>query len=198
MLTLGMLSSHRGSNTRAVVEACQSGQLAATPGIIISNNPKAGVLQLAADKGVPARRIGGKALSDPQVRDQAMLSALKEHGVDLVLLLGYMRLLGPRTIDAYRGRILNIHPALLPKYGGQGMYGMAVHEAVLAAGEAQTGVTIHLVDEQYDHGAILAQTTVPVLEGDDATRLAARVLAREHSFLVETLQAIVRGELELP
>jgi phosphoribosylglycinamide formyltransferase-1 len=108
-----------------------------------------------------------------------------------------MKKLGPRTLAAYRNRIVNIHPALLPKFGGQGMYGMNVHKAVIEAGERESGVTIHLVDEEYDHGTILAQTRLPVLPDDTPQTLAQRVLEREHSFLVETLDKIIRGEIRL-
>jgi phosphoribosylglycinamide formyltransferase 1 len=198
MLTLGLLASHRGSNVQAVVEACRSGRLAARPSVVISNNANAGVLQFAEAAGIPALRIGGEAFADDQVRDAAILEALRRHEVRLVLLLGYMKLLGPRTTGEYRGRILNTHPALLPRFGGQGMYGARVHEAVLAAGETETGVTIHIVDEQYDHGAVVAQCRVPVQRGDTVDTLSARVLAREHAFLVETLQAIASGEIRLP
>jgi phosphoribosylglycinamide formyltransferase-1 len=118
--------------------------------------------------------------------------------VDTVILAGYMKKLGPATLGAYRGRILNIHPALLPKHGGQGMYGRRVHEAVLAAGETVTGVTVHVVDEQYDHGPILAQREVTVLPGDTVDSLAARVLAQEHRLYAETLQQISDGRIPLP
>jgi phosphoribosylglycinamide formyltransferase 1 len=198
MLTLGLLASHRGSNVAAVVEACRSGPLAAHVGVVISNNASSGVLQFAQAAGIPAQHVGGDAYAEEQVRDAAVLDALRAHGVDLVLLLGYMRLLGPRTTAAYRGRVLNIHPALLPKYGGKGMYGARVHEAVLAAGDAETGVTVHLVDEEYDHGAIVAQCRVPVAATDTVASLAARVLACEHEFLVETLRSIVAGTITLP
>ena len=198
MLTLGLLASHRGSNAQAVVDACRSGRLAARPTVVISNNANAGVLQLAEAAGIPALRIGGEAFADDQLRDAAILEALRRYEVELVLLLGYMKLLGPRTTAAYRGRILNTHPALLPRFGGKGMYGARVHEAVLAAGETETGVTIHLVDEEYDHGAVVAQCRVPVEHGDTAETLSARVLTREHAFLVETLQAIACGEIHLP
>ena len=117
--------------------------------------------------------------------------------MDLVVLAGYMKILGPRTISRYRGRILNIHPALLPRFGGEGMYGKRVHEAVLAAGETVTGVTIHMVDEEYDHGPIVARCEVSVLEDDTVDSLAERVLRREHGFYVETLQRISRGEIDL-
>jgi phosphoribosylglycinamide formyltransferase-1 len=114
-----------------------------------------------------------------------------------VILAGYMKLLGPQTLARYRGRILNIHPALLPKFGGKGLYGKKVHEAVLAAGERVTGVTVHLVDERYDSGPILAQSEVPVLEGDTVDSLADRVLVREHELYAETIERIVQGEIDL-
>lgn len=197
MLTLGLLASHRGSNVRAVVEACRAGRLAADPAVVISNNADSGVLQFARSAGIPAHRIGGPAYEDERIRDAAILKTLRDHGVELVLLLGYMRLLGPETTAAYRGRILNTHPALLPRHGGKGMYGERVHAAVLAAGDAETGVTVHLVDEEYDHGDVVAQCRVPVETGDTVATLAARVLEREHAFLVETLQKIASGEIRL-
>ena len=107
-------------------------------------------------------------------------------------------MLGPRVLGRYRGRVLNVHPALLPAYGGRGMYGERVHAAVLAAGERVTGVTVHLVDEEYDQGPILAQAEVPVLEGDTVESLRLRVLRREHELYPETLQRIATGEIELP
>lgn len=197
-LTLGLLASHRGSNARVVVEACHSGLLDASPGVLISNNAGAPALTSARELGIPACWVGGYEFGDEAARDAAILDALSRHGVDLVLLLGYMRLLGPRTVAAYRGRILNTHPALLPKFGGRGMYGDHVHRAVLAAGERETGITIHLVDEQYDHGETVARCTVPVQAGDTVEMLAERVVRRERRFVVETLQRIVAGELRLP
>jgi phosphoribosylglycinamide formyltransferase-1 len=197
MLTLGLLASHRGSNVRAVVEACRDGRLDARPGVVISNNANSGVLEFADVSKIPARRIGGPAFADDRVRDGAILEELRRHEVDLVLLLGYLKLLGPQTTAAYRGRILNTHPALLPRYGGKGMYGARVHEVVLGAGETETGVTVHLVDEEYDHGDIVAQCRVRVEKGDTVESLSARVLEREHEFLVETLQAIATGEIRL-
>jgi phosphoribosylglycinamide formyltransferase 1 len=197
MLTLGLLASHRGSNVQVIVEACRSGGLAARPGVVISNNANSGVLQFARGAGIPALRIGGPEYADDARRDAAILDALQSHGVDLVLLLGYLKLLGPRTTAAYRGRILNTHPALLPHHSGRGMYGQHVHQAVLDAGDRETGVTVHLVDELYDHGAVVAQARVPVLAGDTVESLGARVLAREHGFIVETLSAIASGAIQL-
>jgi phosphoribosylglycinamide formyltransferase-1 len=126
------------------------------------------------------------------------LSALQQHQADLVVLAGYMKRLGEKTLSAYQGRVINIHPALLPKYGGEGMYGTHVHAAVIAAGDQETGVTIHLVDREYDHGDIVAQCRLPVLKSDTAVTLAERVLEREHTFLVDTLKRIIEGEIVLP
>jgi len=130
--------------------------------------------------------------------DQAILSALRQHQVNLVILAGYMKKLGEKTLSAYPGRVINIHPALLPKYGGEGMYGARVHAAVIQAGDPESGVTIHLVDREYDHGVILAQCRLPVLKNDTALTLAERVLEREHTFLVETIRKIIAGEIILP
>jgi len=180
---------------QAVVDACASGRIEAMPCVVISNNREAEVLARAERAGIPHYHLSGKTHPDPDALDVAILEALERHQAELVLLAGYMKKLGARTLRHYRGRVLNIHPALLPKYGGQGMYGERVHAAVLAAGETETGVTIHLVDEEYDHGAIVAQCRVPVLPGDTVESLAARVLAREHGFLVETLAQIADGTL---
>jgi phosphoribosylglycinamide formyltransferase-1 len=141
--------------------------------------------------------LSGRTHPDPDALDLAIRDVLAAHGVDLVLLTGYLKKLGPRTLERFAGRVLNIHPALLPKYGGQGMYGQHVHAAVLAAGDAETGVTIHVVDAEYDHGRIVAQCRVPVVAGDTVETLAARVLAREHAFIVETLDAVVSGRVKL-
>lgn len=198
MLRLGLLASHRGSNVEAVVEACISGRLAAEPAVVISNNKSSRVLEFARSRGIEAIHIGGEALTDEALRDGRMLDCLREHDVGLVFLLGYMRLLGPKVLAAYRNRVLNIHPGALPKYGGKGMFGIHVHEAVLAAREAETTISIHLVDEQYDHGRVIAERKVPVLRDDSPDTLQARVLEAEHAFVVDTLDAIVQGTLSLP
>jgi phosphoribosylglycinamide formyltransferase-1 len=130
--------------------------------------------------------------------DEIILSTLQQHQIDLIVLAGYMKRLGEKTLSAYQGRVINIHPALLPEHGGVGMYGAYVHQAVIAAGDQETGVTIHLVDQEYDHGDIVSQCRLPVLKGDTAGTLAERVLEREHSFLVETLKRIIEGEIVLP
>ena len=196
-MRLGFLASHGGSDMQAVLDACAAGRLRATPAVVISNNADAEALARAVRADVPRYHLSGTAHPDPVALDTAIVDALVRHDVELVVLAGYMKKLGPRTLARYRGRVLNIHPALLPRFGGQGMYGARVHEAVLAAGERETGVTIHVVDEEYDHGPIVAQCRVPVRADDTPATLAARVLEREHTFLVETLERIVSGALRL-
>jgi phosphoribosylglycinamide formyltransferase-1 len=197
-LVLGFLASHGGSNLLAILMAIAEGRLPARAGVIVSNNSAAGALAHARRFGVPAVHLSGHTHPDAEALDAAILAALREHGVTLVVLAGYMRKLGPRTLAAYRGRVLNIHPALLPDFGGQGMYGMRVHEAVLAAGAAESGCTVHVVTPEYDQGPILAQARVPVLTADTPESLQARVLEQEHRLFAETLRRIAVGELALP
>ena len=132
----------------------------------------------------PGNQFTGEII--PALQDRAILSALRQHKVNLVILAGYMKKLGEKTLWAYQGRVINIHPALLPKYGGQD-HAVCVHAAVIQAGDPESGVTIHMVDREYDHGVILAQCRLPVLN-DTALTLAERVLEREHTFLVETIR----------
>jgi phosphoribosylglycinamide formyltransferase 1 len=197
-MNLALLVSHRGSTMQAVLDACRAGQLRATPCVVISNNRDAEALARARREGIAHHHLSRQTHPSPEALDAAILAALERHRAELVVLAGYLRPLGPRTLARYRGRVLNVHPALLPRHGGPGMYGLHVHDAVLAAGERETGVTIHVVDEVYDHGPILAQRRVAVADGDTATTLAARVLPHEHQLLVETLARIISGELTLP
>ena len=194
-MNLGFLASHNGSNMQAIVDRCKSGAVRATPAVVVSNNSGSGALERARTEGIPACHISGKTHPD---EDQAILDALVSHGVDLVILAGYMKKLGRKTLARYRGAILNIHPALLPRHGGEGMYGLLVHESVIASGDTETGVTVHLVDAQYDTGPIVAQTRVPVLPGDTPESLQARVLKQEHEFFSATIQGIIDGEIALP
>lgn len=195
-LQLGFLASHGGSNMQAIIDACREGRLDATPCVVISNNSESMALQRARRAGIPAFHVSAATHPGP-AEDREILRILRKHRVDTVVLAGYMKQIGPCTLGAYHGRILNIHPALLPKFGGQGMYGQRVHEAVLVAGERATGVTVHVVDGLYDHGRILAQREVPVRQGDTAESLAARVLQEEHRLYSETLGRIAAGEIVL-
>ena len=197
MIRLGALASHGGTNLQAIIDACKEGRLDAQTCAVVSNNSGSTALARARREGIPAYHLSQITHPGAGDRDRAILAALESQDVDLVLLAGYMKKLGPATLSRYRGRVLNIHPALLPRFGGKGMYGRFVHEAVLAAGEKVTGVTVHVVDELYDHGPIVAQCEVSVLPGDTPDSLSERVLQREHEFYVETLQRISGGEIDL-
>jgi phosphoribosylglycinamide formyltransferase 1 len=182
---------------QAVIAACKAGVLNAHPAVVISNNSDSGALVKAKQEGIPHYHLSRKTHPMPEELDAAILNTLISNQVELVILAGYMRKPGVQTLRYYKGRVINIHPALLPKYSGEGMYGINVHQAVLAAGEKETGVSIHLVDEDYDHGAIIAQSRVPVLPDDTAEVLSARVLEREHQFLVQTINKIITREINL-
>lgn len=194
---LGFLASGRGSNMQSIIDACESGQLSATPVIVISNNQDSEALQRGQRHGLASLYLSSVTHPDPDELDQALCESLQSNKIDLLILAGYMKRIGPALLSAYKNRIINIHPSLLPKHGGQGMFGIHVHEAVLAAGDTETGVTIHLVDEDYDRGRILAQQKVPVQPGDDASTLATRVLEVEHHLYVETIGRILSGEIQL-
>ncbi len=197
-MKIAVLASHEGTTLQAVLDACASGAIPGRIVVVISNNADSGALRRARAAGVDALWLSSKTHNSPEELDRAICDALRAHQVDVVLLAGYMKKLGPCTLDAYQGRILNTHPALLPKFGGVGMFGMHVHRAVLAAGEAQSGASIHLVEHDYDSGPVIAQATVAVEPMDTAETLAARVQQRERLLLVETLRHIATGKVHLP
>jgi phosphoribosylglycinamide formyltransferase 1 len=196
-LRIGVLASGEGTTLQAILDACAAGELAARVVAVVSNNSDAGALRRAREAGARAIHRSSKTHPAPELLDRAILDALLEHQVELVMLAGYMKKLGPILLEHYRGRIINTHPALLPKFGGHGMYGMRVHEAVLAAGETTSGPSVHLVEAEYDTGRVLAQAPVPVLADDTPQTLAARVQERERRLVVDVLGQIARGALEL-
>ena len=181
---VAVLVSGRGSNLQTLLDALGPADAPGQIAVVISNRSDAGALERARAAGVPTVVIGSDG------RDAAaILGALREHAAQLVVLAGYLKQVPGEVVAAYRGCMLNIHPALLPSFGGAGMYGHRVHEAVLASGARLSGVTVHLVDEQFDHGPIVAQWPVPVRPGDTAESLAARVLAVEHRLLPAVVRA---------
>jgi phosphoribosylglycinamide formyltransferase-1 len=197
-LKLGFLASHNGSSMRAIVKAIAERRLDGEARVVISNNAESPALAFAREQAIPAEHISGTKLGGEVDCDHAIADSLASHGAEIVVLSGYMRKLGPETLARYRGRILNIHPGPLPSYGGQGMYGRHVHEAVIAAGEKASAITIHLVDAHYDHGPVVARRQVPVEKGDSAETLAKRVQSLEPEFFVATLQQVASGALQLP
>ena len=195
-LNIGFLASHGGSSMRAIVDAITSGALAGSARLVISNNAGAAALKFANEHGIPTQHISATSAGDEAAADRAICEALTTAGAEWIVLSGYLRKLGPLTLRRFERRILNIHPALLPKFGGKGMFGRHIHAAVLAAGERTSGITIHHVDGEYDHGAIVAQREIPVLPGDTVETLQQRIMAAEPQFFVETLQAIAAGRLK--
>ena len=196
-LPIGVLASHGGTNLQALMDACADGSLDARISVVISNNSRSIALERARRSRIPVAHLSSVTHPDPSRLDKAIANTLTSYGVELVALAGYMRKLGPETLRRYRNRILNVHPALLPKFGGRGMYGERVHSAVLAAGEHVSGVSVHLVDEEYDRGPVIAQTEVPVMLDDTPDTLAARVLEQEHILYPRTIQRIASGQLDL-
>ena len=194
-MNLGFLASNNGSSLRAVVGAIEAGTLAARACIVVSNRTGAPALDFARAHGVQSACIPTAA--DPERADERLARTLLSAGADLVVLSGYLRKLGPRTLAAFEGRILNIHPALLPSHGGEGMYGRRVHEAVIAAGDRVSGASVHLVDGEYDHGPVVARAEAPVLPGDTPESLERRVTALEPGLFVQTLQSVAAGSLRL-
>jgi phosphoribosylglycinamide formyltransferase-1 len=175
-MRVAVAASGRGSNLEALIRALGPGA-PATVVLVLSDRVSAPALDRAREHGIPTVSLQNSA------DGTEWLIHLDRRQVDLLVLGGYVKLVPAEVIARYRGRILNIHPALLPSFGGKGMYGRRVHEAVLASGAQQSGATVHLVDEEYDRGSILAQERVPVLPEDTPERLAARVLEVEHRLL---------------
>ncbi len=195
MLKLGFLASNDGSAMRAIVESIADGQLQAEARLLVCNKDGTGAAEFARERGVHVQII--PTLPSPDDADRDLCDALTGARVEIVVLSGYLRKLGERTLNRFGGRILNTHPALLPKFGGKGMYGRRVHEAVWAAKARETGATIHLVDGEYDHGPILAQRVVPLNEDVGVDRIEELVMVAERALFLETLIRIQSGELKL-
>lgn len=189
---LGILCSGRGSNMQSIMTAIKSGQIKAEIGIVLTDKPEARALQVASEAGIKSVCVNRKACASQQEFEEKLVAELQAANVTLVVLAGFMRILSPYFVDAYRHQILNIHPSLLPSFGGA-----HAHRDVLAYGTKVSGCTIHFVDEGMDHGPIILQDTVPVLDGDTEETLAARVLEKEHILYPKAIELFVDGRLEL-
>jgi phosphoribosylglycinamide formyltransferase-1 len=192
-ISLAIFASGAGTTAQAVIDACADGRIDGEVVLIVSNNAGAPVLERAAAAAIDWRRLSGQTHPDPDALERAMLDELERAGATHVLLAGYMKKLPPALVAAYAGRIYNTHPALLPAYGGQGMYGDRVHAAVLAARDTLSGATVHLVTDEYDSGPVVGQVQVAVLAGDDAASLGERVRAAERELVVEVLAGVAAG-----
>lgn len=192
MRTLGVLISGRGSNLQAILDAIRDGRLDARVGVVVSNVASAQGLERASKAGVSTVVLSHKDFGSREAFDTAVVETLKEHRVELVCLAGFMRILSPVLVRAYPERILNIHPSLLPAF-----VGLNAQRQALEHGVKVTGATVHLVDEELDHGPILLQRAVPVLEDDDEESLSARILEREHELYPEAIGLVLDGKVSV-
>ena len=188
--------SGRGTGLQALIDASKSGQLTADIVLVVSNNLDAYGLTRAKEQGIATFVYNVKEFPSPLQAAEALLTRLLESRVEYVALAGYLRMIPSLVLRAFPGKVVNIHPALLPKHGGKGMYGHFVHEAVIAAREKESGATVHLVDEIYDHGKVLEQVAVPVLPSDTPDTLAERVLKAEHEIYPKALEKLIQGKYE--
>jgi formyltetrahydrofolate-dependent phosphoribosylglycinamide formyltransferase len=191
---IAVFISGGGSNLQSLIDASKVGKLAGEIKLVVSNKKKAYGLERAISAGIDTFVFKMKKYptSDEAVED--LMAMLDEYQIEYIALAGYLKLLPKPVVKKFKGKITNIHPALLPQYGGKGMYGHFVHEAVINAGEKESGVTIHIVDEIYDNGKILLQSKVPVLPDDTPDTLAARVLKVEHRVYPEVLDNLIKGK----
>lgn len=188
----------RGSNLAALLEACASGQISGRIALVIGTRRDAPALERAQNAGIAVSVVSPRKYeADEAGYAAALLRVLQKQEIGLICLAGYMRRLPPPVLAAYRGRVMNIHPALLPLFGGQGMYGENVHRAVIESGMKVSGCTVHFVEEEYDDGPIIAQRAAPVLDADTPQTLAARVLEQEHRAYAESVQWFAEGRLKI-
>jgi len=194
-MRIAVLLSGNGTSLENLLEHIDAGKVPAEVAVVISSKEKAFGLERARRRGIPAEAVSRKQHPDGRKFNDALHEALDRHQVDLVAMLGFLSLFELR--GKYEGRTINVHPALIPAFCGHGFYGHRVHEAVLASGVKVSGATVHFSDEEYDHGPIIVQEAVPVLEGDNADTLAARVMAAERRLLPEAVRLIAEGRVQI-
>ncbi len=192
-MRIAVFASGGGSNFQSIVDATLHGGLDASVVLCVASRPDAGVVERANALDIPVLILNGSVESNLRL----LVDTLAAHQVTLIALAGFMKKIPSELIQRYPNRILNIHPALLPKFGGPGMYGMRVHQAVLEAGEATSGATVHIVDEEYDSGPIVMQSVVPVFPSDTAADLSERVLKIEHLLYPNALQLFAQDKIKI-
>jgi phosphoribosylglycinamide formyltransferase-1 len=199
VLRLGVLASGRGTNLQAMLDAAAGGEIPAQVAVVLSNRPSARALERARAAGVPAFALPQQRFATRRERDLAMVARLRAHEVDLVVLAGYDRVLAPEFVDAFPARIINMHPSLLPAFGGRGATSPQPQADALAYGCKVAGCTVHLVvnEGEIDSGPIVAQAAVPVYDDDTVDTLAARILRQEHRILLETIRLFASGRVRL-
>ncbi|HTY12208.1 MAG TPA: phosphoribosylglycinamide formyltransferase [Bacteroidota bacterium] len=197
MLSIAVFASGRGSNFQALAETIVKKNIDAKIVVVISNNSDAGALSLAQALHIPALHLSQKQFPSKDAFTEAVLSALESRGVNFIVLAGYMKKVDPAVIRRYRNCVINVHPALLPEFGGQGMYGHHVHEAVIAQRAPVSGATVHIVDDQFDHGPIVLQESIPVAPDDTPETLAERVLRIEHRILPRAVELFAQKRISV-
>lgn len=196
-MNIAIFASGGGSNLRAILNAILQKKLSGRICLVVSNNSKAGALEIARSHQIPAYHRSQLQYPSEDTFAAELLKLLEEHDVELVVLAGYMKKVPSMIVQRYRNRILNIHPALLPSFGGKGMYGARVHEAVIRNGAKVSGATVHIVDDEYDHGPIVLQKRVEVVHDDTPETLAAKVLKIEHEIYPQAIKAFVEGRVKI-
>jgi phosphoribosylglycinamide formyltransferase-1 len=196
-MNIAVFASGRGSNFQSILNAIDAGILPAQVVVLISNKSDAGAMEIARTHNIPAQHLSQKMFSSEDALAKAMLDVLKKKQTEFIVLAGYLKKIPAQVIRQYRNRIINIHPALLPLFGGDGMYGHRVHESVLASGEKVSGATVHLVDEEYDRGPIVMQKTVDIVPDETPDSLAAKVLKIEHEIFPLALKAFAEGRVKV-
>jgi phosphoribosylglycinamide formyltransferase 1 len=194
-MRLAVFASGGGSNFGAILNGVSTGRVPAEVVLLVADRPGIGAVERAVAAGVPVRVIAPADHTDADAFARALLAVLDDHAVDFIALAGYLRMVPRAVVARFRHRMLNVHPALLPAFGGHGLYGRRVHEAVLAHGAKVSGASVHLVDDEYDTGPIVLQDCVPVLDIDTPESLAARILTVEHRLLPEALRLFAEGRV---
>ncbi len=194
---LAAFCSHGGSNFAAIADAAARGEIPLDVAVMIHNNAQAGAKAKATARGIPTEWVPGHAFADDRTHARRLLEILEAYAVDLIALAGFMQRIPAEVVRHFAGRMTNIHPALLPFFGGAGFYGMRVHEAVFASGMQVSGATVHLVDDEYDHGPILKQRAVAIADCNNPAEIAARVLIAEHRLYPETLGLLAEGRFRI-
>jgi phosphoribosylglycinamide formyltransferase-1 len=196
-MNIAIFASGRGSNFQAILSAIDAGHLPARITVLISNRSDAGALDIAGARRIQTSHLSQKMFPSEEALAEAMLNVLSQQRAELLVLAGYLKKIPLQVVRRYRSRIVNIHPALLPSFGGAGMYGHFVHEAVIASGTKVSGATVHIVDEEYDRGPIVMQKTVEIVQEDTPDSLAAKVLKIEHEIYPLALKAFAEGKIKI-
>jgi phosphoribosylglycinamide formyltransferase 1 len=194
-MRIAVFASGGGSNLKAILDAIEDGRLPAEVALVVSDRPGAGALDRAARHGIAQAIVSPGEFAGPDAFGAGLLEVLGECEVDFVALAGYLRHVPVAVVNAFRHRMLNVHPSLLPAFGGKGLYGRRVHEAVIEYGARWSGATVHIVDEAYDTGPIVLQEPVPVLQDDTPETLAARILEVEHRIYPEAIRLFAEGKV---